>query len=197
MDWTLFSGVADIGVLVHKEIFTLTANGWVLPTSIDNKERCLIFADWSSENTAIQYDRVNYKITKTGDDVVLDIYVFSINENLIAPSYGLVMYSDSGKLTFSSENVPLCYPNTGVAPTRNFSVLPFSKSMVLITDYGLKVDTTLDYLQIFYTAIVKYNNQIKLTRGTLKSAFQVKVGVNDYEYATSNIIVADKSIYDG
>ncbi|MEQ9886180.1 DUF6453 family protein [Pectobacterium zantedeschiae] len=195
VDWTQFNSTSEICAMVHKETVVINGAGWIVPESVGDRRRCIVFGDWSSADSAIQYDASNYKISRVGADVEVDIYVFSVGATLTVPTVGIAVYNEMGDITFSSENVPIIYPNTGFTPTRNAQPLPYAKNLVQIRDYGYKVDTTLQNMQIRTTALMKIGNQAHLVRGDLLVSRVTRVGVRDIEFVSSHLMVLDGKNY--
>ncbi|AOR64873.1 DUF6453 family protein [Pectobacterium wasabiae] len=195
VDWTQFNSTSEICAMVHRETVVINGAGWVLPPHIGDRRRCIIFGDWSSSDSAIQYDSLNYKISRIGADIEVDIYVFSVGANLTTPTVGIAVYNEMGNITFSSENVPIIYPNTEFNPKRNAQLLPHTKNLVQIRDYGHKVDTELDRVLIRKTALMKIGNRANLVRGDLIFNDQTKIGIHDIEFVSSNLMVLDGNKY--
>lgn len=195
VDWTRFASLSDVCVLFMKQRITVTSSGWVLPSDIPNRDTCFIFADWNHDSIAVQYDAQTKMVSSIGGAVDVDVFIFTVPLQLTPPDYGIAMYNDQGTLTFSSENVPICYPNSTVKPTEVTTTLPFSSAMILLSNYGFKVDTSSSRVAIYSVAMIKYNNSVRLVRGALAYYFAIRIGSVDYPYANFETASIDKSIY--
>ena len=196
VDWTMFLTNSEICALAYFGRVSLTSSGWVVPDSIKNK-KFIIFGDWSSSSAVIQYDNDSKKIIMIGSSspVEIELYIFAIAPELTVPDYGIVMYNDSGVMTFSSENVPICYPNSSLSLNGTFKSLPFNNNLVQITDFGYTTRTTNNRFWVYQVGIIKSGNTAKLSAGRELDNFGIKILAGDYIYPQINILAIDKKIY--
>jgi hypothetical protein len=196
VDWTAFDSSDAIGAMHRKYSISVDSSGWELPLDVHDRENCLIFGDWDSATSSIFYDSTTHRLYAFPGPVSIDIYIFSNTPDLVVGDYGLLMYNASGRLTFSSENPPMCYPNDGFVVDATPKKLPFENNLVQIPTFALRYTTTLSAIHLWNTNLYRTGNRVSLVQGTMRVNIDgPKVGVMQSAIPPGYLIILNRDIY--
>ncbi|MCU1787529.1 hypothetical protein CUU54_01495 [Pectobacterium polaris] len=197
VDWSEFTDKSKVGALAFHETVTIGAGGWLLPDSIPNKETALVFADWSSATSSLEFDSVGNRVICNGPAITAEIFIFCSDFTLSEPDYGLSIFDENGVLRFSSENPPMCYPNTSITTSFTEKTLPSSSSLVMLTRYGpYIVEIASNKSQYYNAAIRLVGGTISIVRGSYIGETISKVQPDVLPLPEIPYVILDKSIYE-
>lgn len=121
-DFCAISDISRFGYVTYRD--TITVNGaWTLPTSIPNRESCVVFARWNDAGTPVYFDRDSLQIrTYTGfgsadgsvqGGTVSNIQIVVVSTGVTPPipssGYGTVIRNATNQITFSSAWPPVIW----------------------------------------------------------------------------------------
>lgn len=173
IDNTDFMNISDaniVGGCVFRQ--TVTVNGsWPIP-SIEGRDNCVVFANWSNANVRVTYDARNKVIEVWGQNATsasadLHIVIFANKINLSPPSYGLAVFNKANQCTFSSKYAPLLLRGSfslakNPGSPASFST-PFDRPLVPLGKWGAWVFAGSSY-EVFHAGMVM--NEGTLTTGS-------------------------------
>lgn len=173
-DYMEISDASIVGGCVFRQ--RITVNGsWVVPGDVVDRDRCIVFANWSHPSYVVSYDDRTKTISAWGANatpVSLDINVciFGSGTAPVPPQYGLALYSATGACTFSSRKAPLLLRgsatlsrNIGQAATMSGT---YNTPMVPLGVWGIYVISGGRY-EVFYAGLTM-NDRTVSTGGSAR-----------------------------
>jgi len=121
-DFCTISDVNRFGYVTYRD--TININGaWTIPTSVPNRESCVIFARWNNTDTPLFFDRDSLQIqTFTGfgssdgsvqGGTVNGVQIVIVSTGVTPPvpqsRYGTIIVNASNQITFSSAWPPVIW----------------------------------------------------------------------------------------
>lgn len=194
--WSGITNALKAGYCVYRTTVTIPANGaWSVPTSVQGRANCTVFANWSHPSAVVEYNNSNKTILVTGGPVRLNIAVFSSGFELTMPNAGFYIFNKStGKCVYNSNYIPLFVKKT-ISFNESAVNTGVARPMVPLSTHGMSGQRDGDYYQLYNKGWIMNGQNIATGRGRNGAYWYTGAWPIDYPRITVPVIIADASQY--